>query len=149
MPKHIASGFRYLAAIKLREHGISQEEIANKLNMNRSTVSHYFNGRNVSVESIEFSKLLLKLETKDWMLIIENLFKELELVRTYCLTFKNNDFKGEIDDSCIGCGLCVDLCIVKAISLDSLKAEINSMYCCGCRVCEEACPTDSIKVCGE
>ena len=149
MPKHIASGLRYLATIKLRKQGFSQQEIANKLNINRSTISHYLNGRNTSKDSIEFAKLIVELDTKDFWLIIQKLFKDLDKIRIYTSIFKNEKFKGEINDSCIGCGLCVDLCITQAISLNSLKAEINSMYCCGCRVCEKACPTDAIKVYGE
>ncbi len=149
MPKHIASGLRYLAAIKLRKQGLSQQEIANELNINRSTISHYLNGRNISKNAIDFAKVITELNTQDFLLIIQNLFENVNEIRIYTSIFKNETYKGEINDSCIGCGLCVDLCITKAISLDSLKAEINSMYCCGCRVCEEACPTDSIKVYGE
>lgn len=149
MPKHIASGLRYLATIKLRKQGFSQQEIANKLNINRSTISHYLNGRNTSKDSIEFAKLIVELDTKDFLLIIQKLFKDLDKIRIYTSIFKNEKSKGVINDSCIGCGLCVDLCITQAISLNSLKAEINSMYCCGCRVCEKACPTDAIKVYGE
>ena len=149
MPKHIASGLRYLATIKLRKQGFSQQEIANKLNINRSTVSHYLNGRNISQDSIEFAEVIVKLNTEDFLLIIQNIFKDLNKIRIYTSIFKDKKFKGTINDSCIGCGLCVDLCILNAISLNSLKAEINSMYCCGCRVCEKACPTDAIKVYGE
>ncbi len=149
MPKHIASGLRYLATTKLRKQGFSQQEIANKLNINRSTISHYLNGRNTSKDSIEFAKLIVELNTEDFLLIIQKLFKDLDKIRIYTSIFKNKKSKGDVNDSCIGCGLCVDLCITQAISLNSLKAEINSMYCCGCRVCEKACPTDAIKVYGE
>ena len=41
MPKHIASGLKYLAAVKLKEQGESQQAIANELGIDRSTVSHY------------------------------------------------------------------------------------------------------------
>ncbi|MBP5700013.1 MAG: 4Fe-4S binding protein, partial [Methanobrevibacter sp.] len=52
----------------------------------------------------------------------------------------------QINDGCIGCGLCIDLCVVKSISLDSLKAKINPRYCCGCLMCVENCPTNSIEI---
>ncbi len=48
MPKHIASGLKYLAAVKLKEQGESQQAIANELGIDRSTVSHYLNGSNLS-----------------------------------------------------------------------------------------------------
>ena len=51
MPKHIASGLKYLAAVKLKEQGESQQAIANELGIDRSTVSHYLNGSNLSWNS--------------------------------------------------------------------------------------------------
>ena len=46
MPKHIASGLKYLAAVKLKMTGKSHQEIADELGVDRSTISHYLNGRN-------------------------------------------------------------------------------------------------------
>ncbi len=56
MPKHIASGLKYLAAVKLKEQGESQQAIANELGIDRSTVSHYLNGSNLSWNSIDVAK---------------------------------------------------------------------------------------------
>ena len=61
MPKHIVSGLNYLAAIKLREEGYLQKEIAEALGMDRSTVSHYINGRNISWDSIEIAETISNL----------------------------------------------------------------------------------------
>ncbi len=146
MPKHIASSLKYLATIKLRKQGFSQQQIADDLDIDRSTVSHYLNGRNLSWNSIEFAKTLTKLNNKDFLLITQALFKDLDKIRTIILIFKKNEYKGIVDDSCIGCGLCVDLCMMEAISLNALTAQINSFYCCGCLTCEEGCPTNSIKI---
>ncbi len=44
MPKHIISGLKYLTAVELIREGYSQKEVANILEMDRSTVSHYLNG---------------------------------------------------------------------------------------------------------
>ena len=115
MPKHIASGIKYLAACDLRKKGLSQQEISQKLGIDRSTVSHYLNGRNISPDSIEVAKTILDFNPKD-------------------------------GDECIGCGLCVDLCIMNAIELDSLKAKVNPLFCCGCLMCVEDCPTKAIKI---
>ena len=48
MPKHIASGLKYLAAVKLKDAGESHQAIAEELGVDRSTISHYLNGRNLS-----------------------------------------------------------------------------------------------------
>ena len=146
MPKHITSGLKYLAAVRLRNQGLSQKKIAEKLDIDRSTVSHYLNGSNLSWNSIEFAKILTQLNNKDFLLVIQNLFHDLDKIRVIALIFKEKNYNGIVNDSCIGCGLCVDLCILEAISLNALTAQINSFYCCGCLTCEEGCPTNSIKI---
>ena len=35
---------------------------------------------------------------------------------------------------------------MKAIKLESLKAHADSIQCCGCELCSDDCPTDSIKI---
>lgn len=146
MPKHIASGLKYLAAIELKKNGFNQQKIANELEIDRSTVSHYLNGRNLSWNSIDVAKTITNMCPKDFLIMTQTLFKDEEKTRKIVLTCKKQEFKGEVTDSCIGCGLCVDLCLMKAVNLDSLKANINSISCCGCLFCEEGCPTKSIKI---
>ena len=34
----------------------------------------------------------------------------------------------------VGCGLCVSMCPMKAIKLESLKAHVDSIQCCGCQL---------------
>ncbi|MGD9978919.1 MAG: DUF362 domain-containing protein [Bacteroidales bacterium] len=45
---------------------------------------------------------------------------------------------------CTGCGSCVDVCPVEAISLVDGKAVIDSRICANCRVCENECPVGAI-----
>jgi len=146
MPKHIASGLKYLAAIELKKNGYSQQSIAKLLEIDRSTVSHYLNGRNLSWNSIEVAETIINMCPKDFLMMTQALFKDEKKTRQIVSICKKYEFKAEISDSCIGCGLCVDLCLMKAVSLDSLKAHIDSICCCGCLFCEEGCPTNSIKV---
>jgi 4Fe-4S ferredoxin len=146
MPSHISSGLKYLAAIELKKHGFTQRAIANELEIDRSTVSHYINGRNLSLHSIEVAKAITELCPKDFLTMAYSLFRNEQKTRKIVLICKKRKFNGEIADSCIGCGLCVDLCLMKAVNLDSLKAHIDTVYCCGCLLCEEGCPTNSIKI---
>jgi 4Fe-4S ferredoxin len=146
MPKHIASGLKYLAAVKLKEQGQSQQKIADELDIDRSTVSHYLNGRNLSWNSIDVANTITDLEPKDFLIMTQAIIQNPEQIRKIVNICKNNEYKTIVEDSCIGCGLCVDLCFMKAIKLDSLKAQITSRHCCGCQTCENECPTNSIKI---
>ena len=147
MPKHIASGIKYLAACDLRKKGLSQQEISQKLGIDRSTVSHYLNGRNISLDSIEVAKTILDFNPKDLLLMFNILFNnDLEIIKQLVLIFGLNHYETSVGDECIGCGLCVDLCIMNAIKLDSLKAKVNPLFCCGCLMCVEDCPTKAIKI---
>ena len=51
------------------------------------------------------------------------------------------------EETCIGCGTCVEKCPVKSVELnDDNKAEVNSAYCIGCGVCAHFCPEGSISL---
>ena len=142
MPKHIASGLKYLAAVKLKDAGKSHQEIADELGVDRSTISHYLNGRNLSWNSIDVARTIIDLSPRDFLRMAEALEKSRKIVNI-C---RERDFEVSIKDSCIGCGLCVNACSMKAIKLESLTAHADSIQCCGCQLCEDECPTNSIKI---
>ena len=144
MPKHIISGLKYLAAVELIREGHNQKEVAQMLDMDRSTVSHYLNGRNISWNSIEIAKLITELCPKDFLTLTYALMQE--KARIIIKTCSKREYKGKVKDSCIGCGLCADTCLMKAIVLNDLKAQIDSNWCCGCLMCRETCPTNSIEI---
>jgi ferredoxin len=49
--------------------------------------------------------------------------------------------------ACTGCGLCTDICPVKAISLDpDSTALIEKNDCIGCGLCATVCPTGAISL---
>jgi 4Fe-4S ferredoxin len=146
MPKHIVSGLKYIAAVNLRKQGQTQREIAQALDMDRSTVSHYLNGRNLSWNSIEVAEIVTHFCPKDFLILTHALLKDTDRTRTIIQTCSDLKFKGAIRNSCIGCGLCVDTCLMKAIVLNDLTAHINSEWCCGCLICVEMCPTNSIEI---
>ncbi len=48
---------------------------------------------------------------------------------------------------CIGCGTCVSMCPVEAISFDENgRAKINKDICIKCGTCEAVCPVGAIKI---
>jgi len=50
-------------------------------------------------------------------------------------------------EKCTGCGLCVEVCSVEAISLSPQKIiEIETDNCLECGACENECPNDAITV---
>jgi ferredoxin len=51
----------------------------------------------------------------------------------------------EVDESCIGCETCVDVCYVKAIKVEYGHARIDDR-CKGCGRCVEACPVGAISL---
>jgi ferredoxin len=58
-----------------------------------------------------------------------------------------SNFIASVDDNCSGCGLCLNVCPVKVISLETSldqgamrkKAVINEELCLGCGVCSRSC----------
>ena len=55
---------------------------------------------------------------------------------------------GPVDkNKCIGCGTCVAICPVEAISFDDNgKAEIDNTKCIRCGACQASCPVEAIKI---
>ncbi|MBM4240622.1 MAG: 4Fe-4S dicluster domain-containing protein [Euryarchaeota archaeon] len=146
MPRHIVSGLKYIAAVNLRKKGHTQKKIAEILDMDRSTVSHYLNGRNVSWTSIEIAEVITNFCPKDFMILTYALLKDREQTRNIIKTCSARRYEAFIKDSCIGCALCVDNCLMNAITLDNLRSHIDPEWCFGCRICETECPTDSIEI---
>jgi Fe-S-cluster-containing hydrogenase component 2 len=50
------------------------------------------------------------------------------------------------EELCTGCGACVEVCPVEAISLSNGKAQIEGDKCVDCGVCVGECPTDAISL---
>ena len=49
-------------------------------------------------------------------------------------------------DACIGCGLCVEVCPAKTISMQGGKAVVTGTYSMVCGHCEAVCPVAAIRV---
>jgi len=48
------------------------------------------------------------------------------------------------EDACTGCGLCVECCPTKAISIRGRVAEIDEDSCTSCGACRDECPQGAI-----
>ncbi len=48
-------------------------------------------------------------------------------------------------DKCTGCGICVEECMVDAITMENEKAEINIDECIRCGKCHEVCPEQAVR----
>ena len=49
-------------------------------------------------------------------------------------------------DLCIGCGLCIEVCPAKTLSMQDGKAVVAGTYSMGCGHCEAVCPVNAIRV---
>ena len=47
-------------------------------------------------------------------------------------------------ENCTGCGACVEVCPVEAITLKDGIASVNEDECTECGTCEAECPSDAI-----
>jgi pyruvate ferredoxin oxidoreductase delta subunit len=52
--------------------------------------------------------------------------------------------KPMVNDSCVGCKICVGYCPAGVISVDNKKAVIDYTYCKGCGICPTVCPRGAI-----
>lgn len=49
------------------------------------------------------------------------------------------------EQSCTGCGICINECPVGAISMEIEEVEINMAECIRCGICHDVCPEDSVR----
>ena len=49
-----------------------------------------------------------------------------------------------IEDECVGCETCVDVCPVMAIEMDDGLAVIDQDECTECLTCIDECPVEAI-----
>ncbi len=47
---------------------------------------------------------------------------------------------------CTGCGTCVDICPVEAITIEKDKAVIDADSCVDCGTCVDECPVEAISM---
>ncbi len=50
------------------------------------------------------------------------------------------------NEKCTGCGQCVDVCPVEAITMNDDKAKIDQETCIECGACVSECPNEAIEM---
>jgi electron transport complex protein RnfB len=61
--------------------------------------------------------------------------------------FFATNFYAEVDEnSCLGCGTCVERCNMDAIEVEDAIAKVDLTRCIGCGVCVPTCTSDAIKL---
>jgi pyruvate formate lyase activating enzyme len=71
---------------------------------------------------------------------------------TWCSNPESQNFKPEIvhrDSLCNKCGLCIDVCPEKAISIRDKGVSINRNICTNCGNCTEVCLPGALKILGQ
>jgi len=59
--------------------------------------------------------------------------------------FVHTNYYAEVNpDECVGCGTCIDLCPMNALSLEEDISTVNLKRCIGCGNCVAKCPSDAI-----
>ncbi|KQC10325.1 MAG: ferredoxin [Candidatus Cloacimonas sp. SDB] len=48
------------------------------------------------------------------------------------------------EETCIGCGACIDTCPVEALEMVDDKAKVDPDKCVDCGACIDACPVSAI-----
>jgi ferredoxin len=57
------------------------------------------------------------------------------------------NYYGEVDaDACVGCGVCVDRCQVRAVRLEDGLAVVDRERCIGCGLCVTGCPAGAARL---
>ncbi|HNR12597.1 MAG TPA: 4Fe-4S binding protein [Thermodesulfobacteriota bacterium] len=50
------------------------------------------------------------------------------------------------EEKCTGCGTCVDICPVEAITLEQEIARVDESLCTECGLCVDECPVEAISL---
>lgn len=48
------------------------------------------------------------------------------------------------EETCVGCGACIDTCPVEALSMVDDKAKVDPEKCVDCGACIDSCPVSAI-----
>jgi NAD-dependent dihydropyrimidine dehydrogenase PreA subunit len=58
-----------------------------------------------------------------------------------------SNFVAVVDqETCIGCGDCVDRCQLEALEMEGEIVRVNQEFCIGCGNCISQCPSESLSL---
>jgi len=65
-------------------------------------------------------------------------------------TISSSNYIAEMNDSCVNCGKCVDVCPVGCFSMETVdskkKVTLDDTLCLGCGVCERVCKLNALEM---
>lgn len=70
----------------------------------------------------------------------------------WCCNPEGQSIKPEVDyrkEKCTGCGICLNACLQKALSVSDGKLQIDRKLCTGCGICTEYCYKDALDMFGK
>ncbi|ADG13782.1 4Fe-4S binding protein [Methanocaldococcus infernus] len=140
MPEHILSGIKAIVAKKLKEKGYLQREIAKKIKVDRSMVSHYLHGRFPKKKVIEFVKIIEELPPSCGSKLIHSIANDKELAKELVKELYNPKLVWD-RDKCLFCGSCL---VCEALTLEGETLNINFEKCYLCGECTFICPTKAL-----
>ena len=50
------------------------------------------------------------------------------------------------EETCTGCGTCIEICPMQTIDLVDIIAKVNDSKCIGCGLCAHHCPEEAIEL---
>ena len=147
MTQHMLAGLRALTAKKLRGNGLTHEEIAKLLKVDRTVITHYLAGRIPAKEVVKCAKVVAeKFYPRDAVLFIKTVCDDEGIVNTITKTLisDNIDVNVAVSNECHLCKICMSICPTRAITVEDNRITVDKNKCCGCELCQELCPKNAI-----
>ena len=60
--------------------------------------------------------------------------------------WKSAGWKSHIDENCINCGKCIEICPQRAITHGTSIVTVDQDACIGCGLCKQVCPNNAVKI---
>lgn len=125
--------------------------ISKHLDVDMNDINIYDTASDLRIDSLDLIDIVMAIEEEFNVEISDEKMNEFFCVKDVIdYVMDNSELKDDdlyeyyISDSCISCGVCAEICPVKAVSSGSDKYIIKTDICIGCGACEGECPVNAI-----